>query len=287
MTRSDGYVEETLPIAACSATPADGAGQTNFAGAPTSPILPFTGERMVPGQTGEGLFREHEARYVFASGFVKDKTVLDVACGTGIGTHCLLKAGAFSCLGLDIDRPTIDYAMAAYKDCQFAQCDATNLCVPDSSMDVVVSFETIEHLRDQLKFLLECNRVLKTGGLLICSTPDHTVCRWVAENPYHLHEFTAAEFTRTLETIFVEVRLFGQKNTNQLLHAARCLLSRGLHGLKLMKAAKRLLRWKSPPLATGTEFGGVPTDPNVEIQPYQAGRLVQPMFVVAVARKSP
>src|SRR5262245_60102507 len=123
---------------------------------------------MVPGKTGETLFREHEARYVFASAFVKGMEVLDVACGTGAGTHYLTQVGGeHPCLGLDIDGPAIEYARAAYKGCQFAQCEATNLCVPDSSMDVVVSFETIEHLSDPMKFLSECKRVLRPGGVFI------------------------------------------------------------------------------------------------------------------------
>src|SRR5437879_9936218 len=128
-------MEEHMTIALRSTAPTDAGGQASLGSALTSPTLPFTGERIVPGQVSEPLFREHEARYVFASRFVKDKVVLDVACGTGIGTHYLLTEGARSCLGLDIDRPAIDYARAVYEGCQFEECDATNLCVPDGSMD--------------------------------------------------------------------------------------------------------------------------------------------------------
>jgi 2-polyprenyl-3-methyl-5-hydroxy-6-metoxy-1,4-benzoquinol methylase len=287
MNISDGYTEELISVVPGSAMPAEAAGQTNLDGALTHPTLLFTGERIVPGQVSEPLFRAHEARYVFASRFVKDKVVLDVACGTGIGTRYLLTEGAHSCLGLDIDRPAIDYARAVYKGCQFAQCDATNLCVPDGSMDVVVSFETIEHLRDHLKFLSECNRVLRPGGVLVCSTPNRTMSRWARENIYHVQEFTVAEFTHELETFFFDVRLFGQNRTNQLLYAGRGLLSRALHGLQLMEIAKSLLRWKSPPLAVRTEFGGMPTDLDNEIQPYHAAPLMQPNYVIAVARRSP
>src|SRR6266478_7926362 len=100
---SEGYSEEPMSIGSCSNMPADAAEQTNFDRAVTSPTLQFTGERIVPGQVDEPLFRAHEARYVFAGRFVRDKAVLDLACGTGIGTHYLLKAGALTCLGLDID----------------------------------------------------------------------------------------------------------------------------------------------------------------------------------------
>jgi 2-polyprenyl-3-methyl-5-hydroxy-6-metoxy-1,4-benzoquinol methylase len=269
-----------------SAMPATSSGHGNLDGVLTLPTLSFTGERIVPGQVSESLFRAHEARYVFAGGFVKDKVVLDVACGTGIGTHYLLKVGARSCLGLDIDRAATDYARAAYGACQFAQCDAMSLCVPDGSIDVVVSFETIEHLRDQLRFLSECHRVLRLGGILVCSTPNRTMSRWARENVYHEHEFTVAEFTRALETLFVEVQLLGQKSTNRLLYASRGLLSRALHRLQLLEVAKSLFYWNPPPLAVRTQFGGMPADADNEIQPYHATPLMQPNFVIAVARRS-
>src|SRR5262249_23325333 len=113
----DGY-QEPMSIARGSIIGADDAGQINSGNAPISPTLLFTGERIVPGQVSEDMFRAHEARYVFAGRLVKDKAVLDVACGAGIGTHYLLTAGAQSCSGLDIDGPAIDYARAAYKGCE-------------------------------------------------------------------------------------------------------------------------------------------------------------------------
>lgn len=279
----DGH-EGPMSTTAGSIVCADDVGQIKSGNAPISPTLLFTGERIVPGQISEPLFRAHEERYVFAGQFVRDKAVLDVACGAGIGTHYLLTAGARSCVGLDIDGPSIDYARATYAGCEFAQCDATNLCVPDSSVDVVVSFETIEHLKDHLKFLSECNRVLKPGGILVCSTPNRTMSRWARENIYHLHEFTVAEFRHALETIFVDVALFGQKSTNQLVCACRGVLSRVLHKLHLLEIAKRLLMPEEP-LYARTEFRSTLSD--LAVQPYQATRLAQPNYVIAVARTSP
>ena len=280
----DGY-EVPMSITPGSIAGVDDAGRTNLGTVP-SPTLSFTGERIVPGQVSEPLFRAHEERYVFAGKFVKDKAVLDVACGAGIGTHYLLTAGARCCTGLDIDDPSICYARAMYKGCEFSQCDATNLCVPDNSMDVVVSFETIEHLKDHLKFLSECNRVLKPGGVLICSTPNHTISRWARENIYHLHEFTVAEFTRALETIFVDVTLFGQKSTNQLVSAARGLLSRVLYRLHLLEITKRLLT-REAPVYVRTKFLSTSADPDYVVQPYRGTPLTQPNYVIAVARARP
>src|SRR5579859_6468672 len=113
-----------------------------------APDLDFTGERIVAGKTEAALFREHEARYVFAGQFVKGKEVLDVACGTGLGTQYLLKAGAARCQGIDIDPAAIAYANRAYGGCFFSCGDATEIGLADNSVDVVVSFETIEHVRN-------------------------------------------------------------------------------------------------------------------------------------------
>lgn len=250
------------------------------------PALPFTGERIVPGAVSEGLFREHEARYIFAGRFVKDKDVLDVACGTGIGTHYLLKAGARSCTGLDIDGQVIDYAKTIYKGCEFAQGDATNLCASDCCADIVVSFETIEHIKDHGKFLSECHRVLRPGGMLICSTPNRTMSRWAPENPHHVREFTVAEFRQALEAVFTDTKLFGQQRMSVLLYASQRVVSRALHALRLMAAAKRLLGWgPPPPLCRRTEFGDLLMDPENEIQPCDGKLLAQPRYFVAIAYK--
>lgn len=54
--------------------------------------LEFTGEFVVPNKTPYATYQEHINRYVFASNFVMNKIVLDVACGTGYGSNCLLKS---------------------------------------------------------------------------------------------------------------------------------------------------------------------------------------------------
>src|SRR5271163_1818129 len=82
----------------------------------------FTGERVVPGTTPENIFRETEMRYVFAGKFVRGRSVIDIASGTGIGTHYLVRAGARSCSGFDVDITSLTYATQKYSDhaCKFA-----------------------------------------------------------------------------------------------------------------------------------------------------------------------
>jgi ubiquinone/menaquinone biosynthesis C-methylase UbiE len=247
--------------------------------------LASTGERLVPGTMGGKLFRQHEVRYVFAGALVQGKQVLDVASGSGIGTHYLLCAGARSCLGFDIDREAIEYARAAYSDCRFTQCEATRLCLADASVDVVVSFETIEHIKDQKAFLLECRRVLRPGGVFVCSTPNRTLARWGEDNPFHLRELTVAQFNDLVAAVFTDVCLFSQNDSVYPLYVGKTILSRILNRLKLMDSIKRFL---SQPTTSpqATEFSGNSDNVSEEIKRFKSQLLCQPMFVIAVARKA-
>lgn len=254
-------------------------------GRTVAPTLPFTGERIVPGMAAEQLFREHEARYVFAGKFVKNKRVLDVACGSGLGTDYLLKAGAQSCLGLDIDNEAIEYARAVYKDCNFVQCDATSLCLLDGTVDAVVSFETIEHVKNQASFLLECRRVLRPGGILVCSTPNRTLSRWGEDNPFHFQELTVAEFSELLKTVFTEVQLYAQRNKTYPLYVARKVLLSLFSKLHLNEPVKRFLRGRRAPALLKTEFDANSNYLDAEIVPYRSAPLIQPTYVISVGRK--
>lgn len=251
------------------------------------PNLEFTGERIIPGKTEEALFREHEERYVFAGQYVAGKDVLDVACGTGIGTQYLRKAGAKNCIGLDIDGEAIDYARAAYQECLFLQSDAVCLNLPDECVDVVVSFETIEHLADQAGFLEECRRVLRAGGLLICSTPNRAISHWGERNPFHVHELGVAEFRRLVERKLGTAELYAQRMTLVPAHVYRFARTRILEGLGIrrpLRAVKRWIRGEAPPLTFPKEFGedlrARPAIGKFRFSPFS-----QPTYVIAVAVK--
>jgi SAM-dependent methyltransferase len=263
----------------------DHAGQQNGDG--SVGILPVTGERLVPGALADRLFREHEARYVFAGKFVAGKRTLDVACGSGMGTKYLSVSGAASSVGLDIDPTVVSFASKRYADCKFAQCDVTKLCIADASIDIVVSFETIEHIKDQAKFLNECYRVLKPGGVLICSTPNQMLSKWAPQNPFHVHELTVSEFTGTVTSIFGDVQLFSQNCVNYLIWLPRYLATGAMEQLGLTAPIRKLLR-KSPTgsgrVRTGTEYRASDSD-VAGIVPYRASLLTQPTFFIAVARK--
>jgi SAM-dependent methyltransferase len=178
--------------------------------------LEFTGERFVPGVPGEIEF-EHVHRYAFARGYGAGKRVLDAACGEGYGT-ALLGATAAQVAGVDIDPVTLAHAAAQYAarpNVAFHQASATALPFADASFDLVVSFETIEHLEkaDQPRMLAEFARVLAPGGLLILSAPNRVEYseKQNYSNPFHRHEHDRAELDALLATHFAARRFYHQR----------------------------------------------------------------------------
>jgi SAM-dependent methyltransferase len=174
------------------------------------PALKATGERLVPElQHGELVHAEHLARYLVAARLAGSRRVLDVACGTGYGT-AILAASASSAAGVDIDEATVEYARARHPGPTFSVADAAALPFGDGSFDLVVSFETIEHVPDPERVLAELRRVLTHDGLLVVSTPNKD--RYLVENEFHQREFTHAEFVALLNRAFSHVQLLLQHN---------------------------------------------------------------------------
>ncbi len=178
------------------------------------PLRPpeFTGERMIPEGAAVDTFWEHIYRYRFATRYAPGRAVLDVACGEGYGSAALLKAGARSLVGVDADAVTCDYAHRKY-GIDARQGDAAALPFPADSFDLIVSFETIEHVPEPTKFLDECARVLRPGGRLVISTPNVTVYNPgndPSHNPFHCSEMTEADFRSAISARFRLARVFSQ-----------------------------------------------------------------------------
>ena len=92
-----------------------------------------------------------------------------------------------------------------------------------AAFDLVVAFEVIEHLDRWQELLAEANRVLKSSGVLLVSTPNRD---YYAEsrgeagpNPFHRHEFDYDEFRRLLEAVFPYVRIWTQNHAEAIVFA--------------------------------------------------------------------
>lgn len=175
----------------------------------------------LPNYTGERLEKhffnrttiEHLHRYAIATKYVKDKIVLDIASGEGYGTNLISKHAEFV-YGVDIDLTTIESAKQKYQaaNISFLQGSTSKIPLGDNSVDIVISFETLEHHDEHEKMISEIKRVLKKGGLLIISTPDKKVYSDERNysNPYHVKELYKEEFEKLLEPLFSNVVLFNQ-----------------------------------------------------------------------------
>ena len=172
--------------------------------------MEFTGERFVPQCQGE-IAAEHYHRYFFASGFVAGKRVLDIASGEGYGTHILAQSAAHV-TGVDISPEAVANATQKYAGDRiaFLQGSAATIPLPDAAVDVVVSFETLEHLSEQEDMLSEIRRVLRQDGLLVISTPNKPLYSRQGDN-FHVKELCREEFVALLKSRFAHVSLLGQK----------------------------------------------------------------------------
>jgi SAM-dependent methyltransferase len=160
-----------------------------------------SGERFVPEAMGDQLIEaEHQVRYRHAMQFVPGRSVLDAGCGVGWGSALLAQAGAMSVTGLDIDAGALDDARGRTDDASFVRGDLMGLPFADSSFEVVVCFEAIEHVPDPLDALDELRRVLAPGGVLSISSPNPGV--YPPGNPFHVHEFAPDELRRELRVRF-------------------------------------------------------------------------------------
>jgi len=165
-------------------------------------------------------YQRHINSYIFASKFVQNKVVLDIACGSGTGTTYLGGKGAKIVIGADVSPDALRDAKSWNKGrerVEFMLSDAEVLPFVDNSFDVIVSLETIEHLKHPDRFLAECRRVLGKKGIFVCSTPNKKVYSPLFRKPvipYHVREFLPEEFYDLLSKYFVNVEPYGQQQLN-------------------------------------------------------------------------
>src|SRR5262245_14338956 len=180
-----------------------------------SNLLEWTGERYLPWVEEASIGYEHLHRYAYATQFVANKKVLDLASGEGYGSY-LLSRGAEFVVGVDVDEKTIRHARNKYikSNLQFKTGTITGVPIEGKNIfDVIVCFEAIEHINDHENLLKEVKRLLTKDGLFIVSTPN----KWAYsdepkyENTFHVHELYLDEFKKLLEKYFRQVKTLGQR----------------------------------------------------------------------------
>lgn len=171
------------------------------------------GERILESDQSQST-SEHLHRYKIASVFCTDKIVLDIACGEGYGSMLLSKTAKFV-YGYDIDTETIERARKKYKkdNIEFGIASTIKIPLENNSIDVIISFETIEHILDHDGMIAEFKRILKSTGKLIISTPNKYIYTDIIgnKNRFHLKELYISEFKDLLKRYFKNIEVYYQR----------------------------------------------------------------------------
>lgn len=144
--------------------------------------------------------------YYLAKPYVKGD-LLELGCGEGRGVE-LLSPLAEGYLALDKIQEVINSLKEKYPNVNFEQAvfpPFKNL--PDNSFDSIVSFQVIEHVKDDHGFLKEIERVLKPGGVAVLTTPN--IKMTLTRNPWHVREYTAQQLTDLASKYFSKVTMKG------------------------------------------------------------------------------
>ncbi|MEM7474501.1 MAG: methyltransferase domain-containing protein [Planctomycetota bacterium] len=177
------------------------------------------GERQVA-PTIEGIRIDHQARYRLAAKYIPDNArVLDIACGVGYGSSLLSKCTrASEIIGMDINAEAIGYAQENFSanNVEFRQADALRAELPAEYFDVIVSFETVEHIEQDANFLKAVRNALSPDGRFICSTPNEEKMPFAPKDfPYHIRHYTPTELEQLLHIAGYEIEeRFSQPDSN-------------------------------------------------------------------------
>lgn len=155
---------------------------------------------------------------------------LDVGCASGYMLSEIAKVfPGPEYVGVDIYDKAIDHAKKTYPDLQFKVASAEKLPFKDSTFDLILFYETIEHVEHPETCLKELRRVLRKNGTLILTMDSGNwlfrIVWYVWENTRgriwkgaHLHPFHHRELERLIKRAKFKIKnkifsLFGMEVT--------------------------------------------------------------------------
>jgi ubiquinone/menaquinone biosynthesis C-methylase UbiE len=143
--------------------------------------------------------------YYVAMEYVKGD-LLEIGCGEGRGVG-LLQNLVNSYSGIDKIEEVVGKLSAQYPQASFVQSVIPPLNFTDQKFDSLISFQVIEHIKDDKRYLAEVSRVLKPGGVALLTTPN--IKKSLSRNPWHIREYTADELANLCQPYFSKVEMLG------------------------------------------------------------------------------
>jgi ubiquinone/menaquinone biosynthesis C-methylase UbiE len=164
----------------------------------------YTAERTNENSVSDNpIYQRHLFAYQNAVQYIKGD-VLEVGCGEGYGSK-LLAPHAKKYTAIDKFKATNEHNLQGI---EFIQMNVPYLKpFADNAFDAVISFQVIEHIQRDDVFVQEICRVLKPGGLFVCTTPNIKMS--LSRNPYHIREYTVQQLADLIKKTFPSVDPLG------------------------------------------------------------------------------
>ncbi len=180
------------------------------------PPLALTGERTLPDLPQENYwFRRHLAVYEWIAARVGGLAIADLACGEGYGSD-LLAAHAREVVGVDANPEAHEHARLRYlrPNLRFERALVESFSGP---CDAIVFLQTIEHVAEPGALL---EGFAAAAPVSYVSTPNRLTLAppgaSKSDNPWHLREYTAAEYRELLAPRFSRLDLYGVFHARKL-----------------------------------------------------------------------
>ena len=132
--------------------------------------------------------------------------LLELGCGEGRGV-ALLTENTTSYTGIDKIESVTDKLQEEYPDHKFMSGVFPPFPFEDESFDSIVTFQVIEHVKQDDQFVSEIYRVLKKGGTALITTPN--IKMTLSRNPWHEREYTAEQLEELCKKYFANVEMKG------------------------------------------------------------------------------
>ena len=141
--------------------------------------------------------------------------LLEIGCGEGRGIELVLpKCRRY--VAIDKIGAVVETLQQEFPEVEFQQMHIPPMSAfEDNSFDRIISFQVIEHIKDDLLFLQEIKRVLKPGGIALITTPNYKFT--LTRNPWHQREYLSSELVQLAESVFDQVQIKGIKGNEKVM----------------------------------------------------------------------